>query len=137
MKELAGHLIVPLSPEIVATSRDAGLPGLAGKFHSTVGKKRIIRNVVLLLLPKHHVHGVVQHHVGNTDGRLRHEHSGVGFTSGQIGQCADMILMGVGDNDIVDLVSGISWKFGVAASPSFFGCMPLSRMMDFPFVRRR
>ena len=41
-------------------------------------------------------------------GWLRHEHSRVGFTSGQIGQCANMILMGMGDNNMVDLMSGIS-----------------------------
>ena len=120
VKELAAHLIVALSPEIVATSRGAGLPGLARKFHSTVGKKRVVRNLVLLLLPKHHVDGVVQHDVGNAGGWFRHEHPGVGFTSGQIGQGADMILMSVGDNDVVDLVVGNELEIWRSGEPFLF-----------------
>jgi hypothetical protein len=84
VKELAAHLVVALSPEIVATSRGAGLPTLARKFHSPVSEKRVVGNVVFLLLSKHHVDGVVQHHIGNAGGWFRHEHPGVGFTSGQI-----------------------------------------------------
>ena len=106
MKEFAAHLIVTLSPKIVATTGGAGLPGLPGKFHATVSEKRVVGNVALLLLSKHHIDGVVQHDVGDAGGWFRHEHLGVGFTSGQIGECADMILMGVGNNDPVDFLVG-------------------------------
>ena len=120
MKELAADLVVALFPEIVATSGGARLPTLARKLHSPVSKKRVVGNVVFLLLPKHHVDGVVQHHVGNASGWFRHEYPGVGFTSGQIRQGADMILMSMGDNDVVDLVVGNELKIWRSGEPFLF-----------------
>ena len=62
-------------------------------------KQRIVGNLMLFLLSQHDVHRVVKHDIRNARCGLRHKHSGLRFTPGQKRQCADVILMSMGDDD--------------------------------------
>ena len=58
----------------------------------------------LLTLPGHHIHRVVQKYAADLGRRFGHENARGGKASHGQRQCADVILMGVRDQDRFDLV---------------------------------
>ena len=98
-------------PGVVEAGVDLGARNDKGLFKATVhparlgivqlpmGEQRVLLHVELLTLAGHHVHGIVEHGAPDLTGGLGHEHGRPALTALDDRQAADVIVVGVGDED--------------------------------------
>ena len=104
MVEFKGHLVVVhagLPGEVVALAQAATHPGLHAEIHAPVRVERILHEVQLVALARHHAHRVVHHDLGDVRRGLREENRALRFPASQHGQRTDVVLMRMGDDDRV------------------------------------
>ena len=73
------------------------LPKLRSVVRLAMGKKRIVRNLEFVPLSRHHVYGVMQHHIRQFGSGVGHENSRLRLPPHQDRERADMILVSVRD----------------------------------------
>ena len=85
--------------------------------HFVVRVKRIVANAQLVPLPRHHVHGIMQHALDDKVAQLRHQHVRLGKMTTRHRQRANVIVMTMRNCNGVHLrVSGLvqHWQAGAA-----------------------
>ena len=89
-----------------------------------MGEKRIQTRdsaANLLALPDHHINRIVQKHVADLSRGFGHENGRGWKTSHQHGQCADVILVGMRDQDRLDVLACDRFEIGQRIITGVFG----------------
>ena len=109
MVELESHFVVVirwLAGEVAAFPQTAAHPGLLTEIHPPMCEERILHQIQLLPLPRHHAHGIMQHDFANMRRRLGHKNRRLRLAARQHRQRTDVVLMRMGDDNCVHRAFG-------------------------------